>query len=55
MTAPFMIRWWRCATARSIEGQAMRLKDKVAVIVRQQIDRMVASFALIYFRVRNEL
>jgi hypothetical protein len=30
-------------------------KDKVAAIVRQQIDRMVESFALLYFRVRNEL
>ena len=29
-------------------------KDKVAVIVRQQIDRMVESFALIFSRVRSE-
>lgn len=29
-------------------------KDKMAAIVRQQIDRMVESFALIYFRIRNE-
>jgi len=29
-------------------------KDKVPAIVRQQIDRMVQSFAVIYFRVRNE-
>jgi hypothetical protein len=29
-------------------------KDKVAAIVRQQIDRMVQSFALIYFQIKNE-
>ena len=29
-------------------------KDKVAVIVRQQIDRMVESFALIFSRIRSE-
>jgi len=29
-------------------------KDKVAAIVRQQIDRMVESFALIFSRVRSE-
>jgi predicted TIM-barrel fold metal-dependent hydrolase len=28
--------------------------DKVAAIVRQQIDRMVQSFAVIYSQVRNE-
>lgn len=30
-------------------------KDKVAAVVSQHIDRMVESFAPIYFRVRNEL